>query len=878
MATKCTNNNGVLNRTAFSTSRDLEFFSEKELAMQIGHARSCWPVALLKELADNGLDAAEQAGVAPRVEVTVEKDALMVEDNGPGLPAHVLERSLHYSVRVSDKAHYVSPTRGQLGNALKCVWAAPFVVDGSRGDVEVITGGLRHRVEVTLDHIEQKPRLEHTAEPADGKTGTSLRMRWPGIASLRAAPAPGFYNARRLLRAYAAFNPHAAFILRDVEGKLDLAGTDPSWTKWLPNNPTSPHWYTAEHLRGLIAAYLAEERQGSRPKTVREFVAEFAGLSGSRKPKAVLAAAGLSGTWLRDLVRDGKVDAEAVKRLLTVMRDASRPVRPKALGVLGEEHLTRCLVRDHGAAPDSIRYRRVLDEADGLPFVAEVAFAVKRAREGTRVMVPGLNWSPALIWPSQELLPVLAEMRLDSMDPVVLLVHLACPRVGAEDRGKARLVLPDAIRDALGKALSQAAQPWRDAKRQADRRGRVAERDLERLRKANRARKVSIKRAAYQVMPEAYRHTSDGGRLPANARQIMYAARPRVQELTDGRCWSKSSYFTQHLLPDYVEAHPDETVDWDVVFDARGRLVEPHTGRRIDLGTLQVREYIDTWHGGLAGPPPVTISHAYPTAGPANRFGFALFVEKEGFGPLLEQAQVAARYDLAIMSTKGMSVTAARQLVERLSEEGVTVLVLRDFDKSGFSIVYTIQTNTRRYRFTTRPRVVDLGLRLADVRALGLEAEDVEYRSGKDPRLKLRESGATDEECDFLVQRQTTSGWVGRRVELNAMTSPQFLAFLEGKLAEAGVRKVVPGEDVLPDAYRRAWRLARAQEELNRVLRELETEQVTVPDGLADALTESTRDSVRSWDEALWEMVKDNLRAGAPHAEDSPSQCPPSGE
>jgi hypothetical protein len=35
--------------------------------------------------------------------------------------------------------------------------------------------------------------------------------------------------------------------------------------------------------------------------------------------------------------------------------------------------------------------------------------------------------------------------------------------------------------------------------------------------------------------------------------------------------------------------YPDETADWDVVFDARGNLTEPHTDRRIPLGTIQVR-------------------------------------------------------------------------------------------------------------------------------------------------------------------------------------------------------------------------------------------------------------------------------------------------
>jgi len=121
-------NPAVLERTTFQTSRLLEFFSEKELQMQIGYAREQWPIALLKELIDNALDACETAGIAPEIKVTIEEDAFSVQDNGPGLPEETLLRSLDYLVRVSDKSHYVSPTRGQLGNALKCVWAAPYVM------------------------------------------------------------------------------------------------------------------------------------------------------------------------------------------------------------------------------------------------------------------------------------------------------------------------------------------------------------------------------------------------------------------------------------------------------------------------------------------------------------------------------------------------------------------------------------------------------------------------------------------------------------------------------------------------------------------------------------------------------------------------------
>ena len=40
----------LLERTTFETSRLLEFFSEKELAMQIGFPKEQWPIALLKDL------------------------------------------------------------------------------------------------------------------------------------------------------------------------------------------------------------------------------------------------------------------------------------------------------------------------------------------------------------------------------------------------------------------------------------------------------------------------------------------------------------------------------------------------------------------------------------------------------------------------------------------------------------------------------------------------------------------------------------------------------------------------------------------------------------------------------------------------------------
>jgi hypothetical protein len=92
--------------------------------------------------------------------------------------------------------------------------------------------------------------------------------------------------------------------------------------------------------------------------------------------------------------------------------------------------------------------------------------------------------------------------------------------------------------------------------------------------------KIQIKEAAWEIMSEAYRNASDKGELPANARQIMYAARPYILERTRLTTFS-DHYFTQTLLPAYLEEHSEETESWDVVFDARGSGTEPHTRYKI---------------------------------------------------------------------------------------------------------------------------------------------------------------------------------------------------------------------------------------------------------------------------------------------------------
>src|SRR5262249_23075912 len=141
-------NNGAatLDRTVFETPRTAEYFDPRELQAQTGQPISQFFSVVLKELVDNGLDAAEQKGVAPEIHIGVTERGtsvrLYIRDNGAGIDPDTVQRILNYSRRTSDKSAYRSPTRGAQGNAFKTVLGIPTAL-GSHKPVIVEARGVR---------------------------------------------------------------------------------------------------------------------------------------------------------------------------------------------------------------------------------------------------------------------------------------------------------------------------------------------------------------------------------------------------------------------------------------------------------------------------------------------------------------------------------------------------------------------------------------------------------------------------------------------------------------------------------------------------------------------------------------------------------------
>src|SRR5215207_2722454 len=146
-----------LERTTFETSRAAEYFDARELQSMTGQPQHGFASVALKELVDNALDACETAGLEPEISVRVNEDTeenrihITVMDNGPGIPPKVVDKVLDYSVRVSDKAAYRSPTRGAQGNALKTVVGIPYALGCKDDPVVIWGGGVRHEIQPWID-------------------------------------------------------------------------------------------------------------------------------------------------------------------------------------------------------------------------------------------------------------------------------------------------------------------------------------------------------------------------------------------------------------------------------------------------------------------------------------------------------------------------------------------------------------------------------------------------------------------------------------------------------------------------------------------------------------------------------------------------------
>jgi DNA topoisomerase VI subunit B len=758
-------------RQHFSISRASEYFNVRELESMTGRPRADFaPRVVPKELIDNALDAAESAGRAPEVEIvaefTVEGLRLRITDNGPGIAPDVVSRILDFETRTSDKAAYRAPARGAQGNALKTVLGIPCALGAERAEIGIESAGVQHHIAAWLDPA-QAVRIDHTTTESTRTEGTAIDVLLPD------RPFSDARLIRDLVLGYAALNPHASVRFR-ADGIFTLHGefapetiddfypaSDPDWRKFGPTDPTSPHWYDAESFARLLQLTI----HATEDQPIRAFVRQFKGLSGTAKAKAVCRE--LPWERLREL--DGNSEAAAL--LLASMQRESTPPKPQTLGIIGEDHFRRFIAETFGIVGDRFWYRKATGPE---PFVFEVAVAHVNTKG--KHWVYGINFAPAFTDPFlgtafdvenrgiTGAVSILGACHADRY-PHAVILNLTAPGLRFLDKGKSRLSIGDEMREAVERAMLSALKVFRDEGEKARRDARKVAREVER--QTDQPEQMTLRAAIFAEMLTAAGLAAGGPGLPYNPRTMYYKMRPLAANHTTSEL--EYGYFTQTLIPDYEAKHGKLE---GLYADPRGMFYEPHTGAERRVGDREVEAY----------------------QFPHWTFDKILFVEKKGLFPVLQAARLMERYDLAVIAGEGFASVAVRTLLARAQQkQKMRVFVLHDCDVDGYNIARTLGEETRRMP-EHNIEVIDLGLRLEQARAMGLEVESYTRRKDIPNTLDL-----SDEEREFFIAGQTgRKQWSAHRVELNAMSSEQLIALIEDGLKEhEAAEKLVPPPSVL---------------------------------------------------------------------------------
>jgi hypothetical protein len=351
-------------------------------------------------------------------------------------------------------------------------------------------------------------------------------------------------------------------------------------------------------------------------------------------------------------------------------------------------------------------------------------------------------------------------------DPHAVALHIVCPALEFEEPGKTRFVEPPLEIVIAIEAVFRSATKDLFTKRKQRERNRRARQAAKRSPAPER---FSLKEAVFKIIKQAA--AKAGGGLRFSVRSLYYQVRPLIQSLTDKELGY--SYFSQTLAPEYEREHG--ALD-GMYREPRGHLHEPHSGVSVPLGTIEVERYTPTdW-----------------------TFDKILYVEKEGLWPTLQDAQLAERFDIAVIVGQGYAVEACRAFLESVDPGAYRIFCLHDADPAGCNIAITLAEETKRMPGYA-VEVTDLGLTVAEAKTNRLPTEAFTRKVALPARLQARLDAG--EQAWFIgTPTGRKNEHACKRVELNAFTGPDLVVCIERRLEDKGATaKLVPPAEVVDD-------------------------------------------------------------------------------
>lgn len=250
--------------TEFKEHSVADFFKKnKQMLGLSGKQRTL--TTIVHELVTNSLDACEEAGILPEIDVSVfelgpEYYEISVADNGPGIPEDKLASAMG-KLLAGTKFHRLVQTRGQQGIGVSGIILLSQTTTGK--PTKIISGtnkGKTISMEISIDSKTNTPKVSNKRYLENKFRGLAIRCKFKEIVYRK-----GQSSVDEYLRRTAIANPHLSLKFQDPNGETT------KYTRTinkLPNIPTA----VKPHPRGVTVDELLTHARHTQARKVNSFL------------------------------------------------------------------------------------------------------------------------------------------------------------------------------------------------------------------------------------------------------------------------------------------------------------------------------------------------------------------------------------------------------------------------------------------------------------------------------------------------------------------------------------------------------------------------------------------------------------------------------
>ncbi len=434
-----------------------EFFEKNRHLLGFDNKRKAL-LMTVKEGVDNSLDACEEAGILPEVNVEIfdmdnDRFKVIVEDNGPGIVKKQIP-NIFAKLLYGSKFHTLKQNRGQQGIGISAAVLYSQLTTGKPAKVisKISPKNPGEYYELLIDTQHNKPEIvkEETTEWARDH-GTKIEL------DLEASYQKGSQSVDEYLKQTAIANPHVTIIYTNPKAE-QIIFARATEEKPLQAKEIKPHPYGVE--LGLMLKML----KATQARTLQGFLSEEFSRVGHGTAKEICQNASLLSS-----TKPHEISREMAEKLMKGIRETKLISPPTdCLSPIGEELLEKGLKKEINAEFFCSTSRQP-DVYRGNPFIVECGLAFggdlpkeERAtifrfanrvpllyQEGACVIteaITGTNWKSYGLQQSGNSIPI---------GPIVISVHIASVWVPFTSESKEAIAHYDEIIKEIKLALQE---------------------------------------------------------------------------------------------------------------------------------------------------------------------------------------------------------------------------------------------------------------------------------------------------------------------------------------------------------------------------------------------------------------------------------------